>query len=261
MELNEQVYTTTVHDRLAELGARSIEVMTFQHNDNNHSAASALNRVISVAKSEGFTEVSKGNCNPKLANKADELRQLEKTPTTEFDEKTQAALKMSLGEIKDSMATKEGLSHLEEITQTKSEEMRSSFVEMKDKISSDYQSALANQAVTINKHQEIISAQQETIAKLDTHITQMDRKTMGLEKQNEGQRFILAKLNAERDQTAKVMKEKDQIILQLTKENHYLRNQSGASGSDDYEENKSLLDQYKELLSEFAAGMKRKHGE
>jgi hypothetical protein len=97
MELNEQVYTTTIHDRLAELGARSIELMTFQHNDNNHSAASALNRVTHVAQTKGFKEVGRGNCNPKLIEKAEELRKLEKKPETEFDEKTQAALKMSLG--------------------------------------------------------------------------------------------------------------------------------------------------------------------
>jgi dsDNA-binding SOS-regulon protein len=106
LDFNEKVYTSAIHNRLVELGARSIEVKTFKQN-NNHSAASALNRVMSVAKTEGFTEVARGSCNSKLADKAEELRKLEKKPATEFDEKTQAALKMSLGEIKDSMATKE----------------------------------------------------------------------------------------------------------------------------------------------------------
>jgi hypothetical protein len=272
LDFNDQIWTTTIHDRLEEMGARSIEVMTFQNNDNSHSAASALNRVISVAKTEGFTEVARGSCNSKLADKAEELRQLEKAPANEFDEKTQAALKMSLGEIKDSMATKEGLSHLEGITQIKSDEMRTSFVEMKDKISSDYQSALVNQAVTINKHQVTISAQQDTIAKLDTHIILIDRKTMNLEKQNEGQRYIIAKLNAERDNVSKETKEKDQTILQLKTEIHGLRNQSGSPGRDSeetilnqYKEHLTILNQYnnqyKELLSQFTAGQKRKHGE
>ena len=257
LDFNDQIWTTAIHDRLAELGARSIEVMTFQHNDNNHSAASALNRVISTAKTEGFMEVVKGNCNPKLLAKLDELRELEKKPTTEFDEKTQAALKMSLGEIKDSMATKEALSHLEEITQAKSDEIRSSFVEMKEKIQVDYKETITRQAVTITDQALTIMSQQEANSKLNECLVINDRKTIGLERQNEGQRFIIAKLNAERDHTAKETKEKDLIILQLTKEIHCLRNQSVATGMGD--DNTGILNQYKELLAEFKAGMKRKH--
>jgi hypothetical protein len=78
MEFSEQVRTNTVKDRLADLGAGSISVMTFQNNDGNHSAASALNRVRSVAKSDGFAEVVHGECNTKLMEKADDLVKIEK---------------------------------------------------------------------------------------------------------------------------------------------------------------------------------------
>jgi hypothetical protein len=48
--------------------------MTFSNNDGNHSAASALNRVRTVAESECFTEVVRGTCNPKLLAKAMTIR-------------------------------------------------------------------------------------------------------------------------------------------------------------------------------------------
>lgn len=255
IELNEQVHTTVIHDRLKELGASSINIMTFQHNDSNHSAASALNRVISTAKSEGFKEVVRGNCNPRLAAKLDEIQTKERAEklarNAEFDEKTQAAIKMSLGEIKDSMATKEEISHLEEVTQTKSDEIKSSFTKMTEKIKNDYQSALANQAVIISKHQDTITNQQMTIASLNESIVTNDRKMMGLQKHNESQRYIIAKLNAERDQTARELKEKDQIIIRLTRENQ--RYHSEKDG-----ENTAIL---KELIAEFQAFKKRKHDE
>lgn len=272
MEFEKQVMTNTIKERLCEYGASSINLMTFQHNDGNHSAASALNRVRTVAKSEGFIEVVKGSCNPRLLTKANELMAMEKKPEdTEFDEKTQAALKMSLGEIKDAMiSTKEGLSHLEEITQLKSEEINSSLVEIKktiqDKTRDDYQITLANQAVTIDQQRQTISAQQKTIADLNESL-------LAYEKKNEGQRYILAKLNAERDQTAKELKEKDRIILaerqqtakelkekneiiiRLTSENQLCRHhaplRSVNGDSPVWEELRGVLEQCRELLVDF----------
>lgn len=248
LDFNEQIWTTTIHDRLAELGARSIEVMTFQHNDNNHSAASALNRVISTAKTEGFMEVVKGNCNPKLLAKLDELRELEKKPTTEFDEKTQAALKMSLGEIKDSMATKEALSHLEEITQANADDIKSSFV----KIDDNYKETIIRQAA-------IIEAQQDANAKLNHHLVTIDRKLMERDEKINSQAFIIAKLNADVRQKEEkisqfhsVIEKKNQVILHLTgKKPHH--------GGAVQEACTSILDHFKETLAEFKAGMKRKH--
>ena len=295
MEFNEQVYTTTIHDRLAELGARSISVTTFQHNDGNHSAASALNRVLTAAESDGFKKVMRGSCNPRLTEKLMELqaeeRAKEQAKNGEFDEKTQAAIKMSLGDIKNSMATKEEISHLEEVTQTKSDEIKlsvetksdeikTSVVEMNEKIDNNYQIALANQAltisdqgVTIKKHQETIAKQlnniaslnknvkdqQKNISSLNENLVNSDRKILNLEKDkndlkaaNESQRYIIKKLNAERDQTARELKEKDQIILRLTRENQRYR--SGVE-----EEHTAILNQYKELLLDFQACKKRRH--
>lgn len=252
LDFNDQIWTTTIHNRLAELGARSIDIMTFQNNDNNHSAASAMNRVRSVAHSEGFKSVSQGTCNPKLAAKAEELRAEEKqTKTAEFDEKTQAAIKLSLEvaeEIKSNMATKDGLTHLEEITQTKSDEIKSSFVEMKDRINNDYQVTLANQAVTINKHEETIEA-------LNQSIVANDRKMMGLETQIVSQRFIINKLNSE-------ARQKEQQIAQLNatieQKNQNILRMTNRGTCEEY---RSILDQVKALLEENQACKKRKHDE
>jgi hypothetical protein len=73
LDFSEVLWTNVLKDRLAALEACSITVVTFQKNDRNHSAASALNRVRSIAKSEGFVEVVRGECNIKLLKKADEL--------------------------------------------------------------------------------------------------------------------------------------------------------------------------------------------
>jgi hypothetical protein len=265
LDFNDQIYTTTIHDRLAELGARSIDIMTFQNNDGNHSAASALNRVRTVAKSQGFVEKVRGSCNPKLLEKADELLAAEKMgKNVEFDEKTQAAIKMSLEMtevIKSNMATKEGLSHLEEITQNTSDEIKSSVSEINDKMSS-YQIALANQAVMIDRHQETITAQQNSIANLNDSLISNDRKMMNLEKQNESQRFIIAKLNEEmrkKDQHTTqlntTIEQKNQLILQLTQQNQAFLQSQGNN-------NQETLDQFKTLLAEFQeTARKRKHDE
>ena len=259
LEFNEQIYTTTIKERLAELGARSIEVMTFQHNDNNHSAASALNRVRAVAKSEGFTEVVRGTCNAKLLAKADEILAAERRAKNtefdvEFDAKTKAAIKTSLEmteEIKQNMATKEGLTHLEE----KSDEIKSSFVEMKDQINGDYQRAIADQVVIINKHQDTISAQQKTIADLNGNLISNDRKIMIVEKQNESQRFIIAKLNADARQKEQQIAQLNSIIEQKNQSILRLTDHSTSRGED----HRATLDQYKVLMAEFNADRKRKH--
>ena len=78
VEVCDQVFTTAVHDQLAGLGACTVTVDTFQNNDGNFSAASALNRVRSTAKKEGFSLVEHGVCNPKLRAKADRLMEAER---------------------------------------------------------------------------------------------------------------------------------------------------------------------------------------
>ena len=259
MDFNDQIWTTTIHDRLAELGARSIEVMTFQNNDNNHSAASALSRVISVAKTAGFKEVIRGNCNPKLASKMYEIKAQEesdkKAKNAEFDEKTQAAIKLSLEmteEIKSNMATKEGLSHLEEITQTSAKEVKLSFV----KIDESYKENIIRQAA-------IIEAQQDANAKLNHHLITMDRKMMEKDEKIHSQAYIISKLNADVRQKEEkisqfhsVIEKKNQVILNLTAKKAAVNHGDAVK-----EVCTSIMDHFKEALVEFKAGMKRKHDE
>ncbi len=254
VEFEKQIWTKTIKDKLAELGARSVNGMTFQHNDGNHSAASALNRVRKVAKSQGFTEVVRGACNAKLLAKADELLAAEKQDkVSEFDEKTQAAIKLSLEmteEIKSNMATKEDLSHLEEI----SDEIKSSVMEMKENIQVDYKDYIAKQAMTIVRQDDMIASLQESNSKLNECLVINDRKTMLQEKQIESQRYIIAKLNEDirkrEQQTAQLnatIEQKNQVILRLT-------DQGTARGED-------ILQQIQALLAEAQEGRKRKHDE
>ena len=186
----------------------------------------------------------------------DKFHQITTATHSTNDEKTQAVIKLSLEiteEIKSTMATKEGLSHLEDITQSQSEEIKSSVHEI-NKAMSNYQIALADQVVVIKQHQKTISEQQKSIAKLNESLTSSDRKMMIAEKQNESQRFIIAKLNADARQKEQqiahlnsVIENKNQSILRLT-------DQSTTRG-EDY---KATLDQYKALLAEFNAVRKRK---
>ena len=54
MEFHDQIWSNNLIDRFEELGATSVDIMTFQHNDGNQSAASAYNRVRKVAANSGF---------------------------------------------------------------------------------------------------------------------------------------------------------------------------------------------------------------
>ncbi len=102
IEFDQQVYTTVIYARLKELGALSVDVITFKKNDSDHSAASALNRVLTAAKVDGFKKVESGICKEKLASKLREIQANEGTRTAkqakkvEDDEKIQAVMKMSL---------------------------------------------------------------------------------------------------------------------------------------------------------------------
>ena len=49
MEFQDTIWSSNLIDRFEEIGATSVDVMTFQHNDGNQSAASAFNRVRKVA--------------------------------------------------------------------------------------------------------------------------------------------------------------------------------------------------------------------
>jgi hypothetical protein len=242
LDFSDQIWTTTIHDRLAELGARSITVTTFQHNDNNHSAASALHRVIAVSKTDGFRSVVRGECNPRLAEKAREMMEAEKKPeSAEFDEKMKAGLAMSIGEIKDGMATKEGLSHLEEVTQSNANELKSSF----DKIDENYRETILKQSATIE-------ALQEANEKLHHHMTNMDKNMMDCDERIKNQTFAISKLNEDVRKKAEKIDQLQTLSLQLTQQNQTLLHPN---------DNSVTIEQIRGLFVEYCAGMKRKHGD
>jgi hypothetical protein len=78
IEFEGTVWTNVLKDRLTELGACTVIVETFQINDGNYSAASALNNVRRNDKKEGFVMVEHGTCNPKLLAKANGIIAMEK---------------------------------------------------------------------------------------------------------------------------------------------------------------------------------------
>lgn len=73
LEFGSQVSNTIVHERMSKLGATGIDTITFQTNDGNFSAASALNHVKHTSKKRGFVTVTHGICNPKLLSKAEKM--------------------------------------------------------------------------------------------------------------------------------------------------------------------------------------------
>ena len=81
--------------------------------------------------------------------------------------------------------------------------------EIKDKLKSDYEEIIVSNAHTIHCLQKTIRDQQQIIENMDSKISR--------------QSHVLARLNQERDETAKELKAKDQRILKLQEENHALK--------------------------------------
>jgi hypothetical protein len=266
VEFDKQVWTNTIKDRLAELGVRSITVTTFQNNDGNHSAASALNRVISVSKNDGFKAVVRGECNPRLAAKLEELQAAEKAEklakNAEFDEKTHFAVRLSLGEIKEGMATKEGLCHLEEVTQSNAEEIRSTFT----KIDESYKETIIRQSAIIEALKDANDKLHDSNDKLHHHITTIDRKMMDRDERINNQTYAISKLNEDVRRKAEkidylhtVIEKKNQVILTVTSKRN--AGTYGSSHASEASTDRDLLDQIKVLLAEAQEGRKRKHGD
>ena len=185
MEFSEQVRTNTVRDKVAELGAFCINVATFQKNDGNFSAASALNRVRDVVKSDGFVEVVRGTCTARLMKKADELAAIEaeklrQAAGKEFDEKTAAAIKLSLEETKESMS-----------------QVQENMATVKD-------------SETVVEQAQMASATKDGLSRL-AGITEEVKETVV--EHGKGQTYTIRRLNKERDElNAEVHHQKDEII-------------------------------------------------
>jgi hypothetical protein len=208
MEFQEQVWSQQIQAQWEQLGAASVTVLTFQNNDGNHSAASALNRVTNLARSPEFKLVMTGYCNPKLLVKANELAEKDQAKLTapEFDEKTQAVIKQSLAvaeRISESMVTKKELQDFGESSQKSSEELLCHVDEIKEKIAKDYEDHFRSQTVTISSQSEMISKQSVTISKLQSALEAKGKDMDVLTKKNHSQSVIIARLNTERDSALK----------------------------------------------------------
>ena len=99
IEFEEQVWYNTLLQAFETHGAGDVYIGTFKNNDGNDSAANALFRVWDVAEKSSYSRtVVRGKCNETLLNKAKakQTESMNKMKDSEFDEKTQAAIKFSM---------------------------------------------------------------------------------------------------------------------------------------------------------------------
>jgi hypothetical protein len=172
---------------------------------------------------------------------------------------------MSLGEINVAIsATNEGLSHLEEVTQAKSDE---TFVVMTEKIPRqvDYRETITRQALDLTEHIAMINSQKDANTKLNECLIISDRKAMLLEKQVEIQRFLISKLKYEvREKEMHIaqlnakIEQKNESIVYLTES---LTDTDEGTASPRGEDIKDAIEEIKELLAELKRerNLKRKH--
>jgi hypothetical protein len=184
VEFNDQVLTTTVCARFEELGAGTVNVDTFPRNDID-AVAVALNHVRDVGKSNGFVELVRGTCNARLMKKADELAAIDAEKRSqvsgqEFDEKTAAAIKMSLEENKERMSqVQETVAAMGEkvATAAQYEErlMMSDRRLMRTETIQDQQAdRIGGQTYTLNQLNKKIAHMEREIARLSAVINQKD---------------------------------------------------------------------------------------
>lgn len=101
IEFEEQIWSHTLAEALEEKGARQVHIETFKHNDGNDSASNALLRVWLVAEQTGLHEI-RGKCSDSLLKKTKvkqaqaKVDAMKQKNESEFDEKTQAAIKLSM---------------------------------------------------------------------------------------------------------------------------------------------------------------------
>ncbi len=101
IEFEEKVWEHKLIKSFQSQGACQVTTITFANNDGGESAVNALARIITSQKKsgEGYT---RGTCTPalyaKLHAKMEEAHRKEQLGAKEFDEKTSAAIKLSLEE-------------------------------------------------------------------------------------------------------------------------------------------------------------------
>jgi hypothetical protein len=239
VEFEKQVYSNAVYTRLEELGFTSIDIMTFQHNDGNHSAASALNRVCGVVQKPGFHEVASGKCNPKLLAKADELLEAEQgAPSgtngdgdgknSEFDAKTAAALKQSMTDIhNESVGIKTTVDNIEvRILKEQDDLIKNHHLTVRalnksivarDQTILDQQQTVLDQQGNITELQESNRKLQESNRKMQKTIEHLKEEQGRSNKHIDSQAFVLAKLNKQKDEsTTKIQTLQESLLRRAT---------------------------------------------
>ena len=227
IEVHDTVSTKVLMERLTELGATCTGIVTFPNRDGDKTAASALNRVKSLSKSDGYVEVVRGECNAKLLKKAEELAEAERAAAElnhEFSEKTAAAIKLSLEETKESMS-----------------QVKETVTAMGEKITSaaKYEERLITSDRRLVRTEKIQEQQATRIGGQTYTLNQLNRKNGDMERE-------IARLNA-------LINQKDQTILKVTHDANILRNKNSALRQQAalVSSENSFKDQLKEVLTEF----------
>ena len=109
IEFKETVIERKVVEQFESMGALSVLLTTFQHNDGNESASNALLHVWELAEKTGLRE-TRGECSEALKFKtmAKQAENKEALSDKELDDKLQAGLKMSLDDLSDKIVTVHG---------------------------------------------------------------------------------------------------------------------------------------------------------
>ena len=101
IEFNEKVKEHKLAQALEKAGAGQVTITTFANNDGNESASNALLRVWTIQKQTGYSYRC-GDCQEALLTKTQAKfaeSQKKQQETSEFDEKTAAAIKQSLADL------------------------------------------------------------------------------------------------------------------------------------------------------------------
>lgn len=100
IEFEEYVWSHKLIASFHLQGACQVTAITFAHNDGGESAANALARIMTAAQKKSGEGFSRGACTPALYTKVhakmEEAHRREQLSAKEFDEKTSAAIKLSL---------------------------------------------------------------------------------------------------------------------------------------------------------------------
>lgn len=260
MDFDDKIWSDKLAEGLYQQGAACITILTFQHNDNNQSAGTALARVWKAAKAPGFDLITRGECNARLLAKAKEIMaEDEKAEAAEhaFDAKTQAVLKESLQELKENMVTKGDLARVGEALATKDDltKIDETVDEMSLKMATkeDLNNMVTKEDLTSMITKEDLSKVEESmITKDDLVITQDELKRMRERAEHaEHLSFVLrGQLGAEDSKKVRSLRKEVELGK---KENEKLKRQMADRDRMEAEKDQKL----QERLNDIGAGIER----